>query len=75
MDGLRGKSTPRLQNMPPTLTLFVRFAAKSAACSLSATLTGAWCGYRRADLKRAKNKTKLHAPQKIKNKIIAGCFI
>jgi len=61
--GLRGKAPRACENMPPTLTLFVRFAAKSAACSLSATLTGARCGYRRAEFEKSK-KQKL-SPRKI----------
>ncbi len=33
---MRGKASRACENMPPPLPLFVRFAAKNAACSLSA---------------------------------------
>ncbi len=63
MTRLAGEKHPRAcENMPPPLPLFVRFAAKSAACSLSAHGTVALCGYRRAEFdkkQRQKQSAKL----------------
>jgi hypothetical protein len=55
MDGLRGKSTPRLRKVAPALTA-VRSRFPLVACSLSAHGTVALCGYRRANLKKEKEK-------------------
>ena len=59
---MRGKASRACEKMPPPLPLFVRFAAKSAACSLSAHGTVALCGYRRAEFDKKQGQSAKLAP-------------
>jgi hypothetical protein len=78
-----GKSTRATQRCPAlrggrgirrSQTFVLSLAISGDPRLFASTLCGAWCGYRRADLKKAKNKTKLHAPQKKKKQNNCGMF-